>query len=345
MLWVDRILRHLPVTQSLDFTSSTTLGIGHNRVVMKAHLRSTRECVVAKFYEQKDRAEHMTKILQLLKDRRVEGVTEVIRVIETPFGTVVVFPFHQGTTLLPCHEPLRTLFTRKLVLLLNELKKHGVIHGDLRPTNFIFNEKTHELVLIDFDNACLASSPAVLHLNGAMVVGPCILNPEDFILDPPELLNTPSVSTKASFAMDAWGVGVMITLALNNIANPYKQSRKVGCDDLQLSLSSSLYLTLPSPTILFLVFQSVVPRNALRKSSKRRFQERVTARGITLFGRWSSTFSREDHQNEAQHKPCGNSNPRPRHSRSSWSETRTAPSKSLQTRLKGLSTTFQNLRT
>ena len=45
------------------------------------------------------------------------------------------------------------LYMKKTLLILRSLHESGIIHGDIKPQNILFNRKTGDLKLIDFGNA------------------------------------------------------------------------------------------------------------------------------------------------------------------------------------------------
>ena len=45
----------------------------------------------------------------------------------------------------------KMLLAAKMVHCLDQLHKHNIIHKEINPTNFIWNQKTDEVRLIDFD--------------------------------------------------------------------------------------------------------------------------------------------------------------------------------------------------
>lgn len=197
-------------SNQFDFSDYRVFVDDARKTVISALDRHTRQDVILKVY-----AKRPSRMIDILKNDLdgVDGITSVLREFPLASWHVVVFPKHPGSSEVPCSEPHKTIYATKLLLVLRALKERGVVHGDVRFGNVIYDKASQQLTLIDFDHSFHVRDQGVSSLDLEIVK----TDPDHYILEAPELLEKGSVVMTPT--LDAWGAGVH--LAFSNLGIPH----------------------------------------------------------------------------------------------------------------------------
>lgn len=93
------------------------------------------------------------EIVKVLNSQKYEYSSEVLDCFETDEQIALILSFVEGQSLANINSDLNLKVSQLLVAATDDLHKIGIIHGDLKEENIIFNENNSVLKLIDFGTA------------------------------------------------------------------------------------------------------------------------------------------------------------------------------------------------
>lgn len=183
------------------------IGHGAEGSVMVAEEKITKREVAIKMVLRRTNKYEQQQMMSILTETRIQSMVShpaipaVLEVCRDSKYIYIVQEYAPGETLFEILHDEKILsmelcksIVGQLLELLDRLHSAGIVHGDIKPENIIYNPITNRIFLVDFGSATVINS----HLSG--VTGGSL----GYMA--PELLKGAEPSTKT----DMWAVGVLL---------------------------------------------------------------------------------------------------------------------------------------